>query len=100
MACEDKQPPPKAAQPRPNANPAAVSAVGEKPLRIAVVPKGTTHDFWKSVHAGANKAARELGNVEITWQGPAKEDDRDQQVSLVQNLISGKYDGIVLAPLD
>jgi ribose transport system substrate-binding protein len=29
-------------------------------LRIAVIPKGTTHEFWKSVHAGAAKAAREL----------------------------------------
>src|SRR5262245_31465930 len=25
------------------------------PLRIAVVPKGTTHEFWRSIHAGAIK---------------------------------------------
>ena len=25
-------------------------------LTIAVIPKGTTHDFWKSVEAGAKKA--------------------------------------------
>ena len=25
---------------------------------IAVIPKGTTHEFWKSIHGGANKAAR------------------------------------------
>jgi ribose transport system substrate-binding protein len=76
--------------------------MGAEHLRIAVVPKGTTHDFWKSIHAGAIKAARELGlgDDAITWQGPAKEDDRDQQVSLVQNLISSKYDAICLAPLD
>jgi ribose transport system substrate-binding protein len=24
--------------------------------RIAVIPKGTTHVFWKSIHAGAVKA--------------------------------------------
>ena len=40
-------------------------------LRIAVVPKGTTHEFWKSVHAGAVKASRELG-VDIVWKGPLK----------------------------
>jgi ribose transport system substrate-binding protein len=73
---------------------------GGKTLRIAVVPKGTTHDFWKAVHAGAVKAATELGNVEVTWQGPEKEDDREQQVALVQNLISAGYDAICLAPLD
>ncbi|MBL9033044.1 MAG: substrate-binding domain-containing protein [Phycisphaerae bacterium] len=88
-------------KPAPTAAPAPSkpsAAVG--PLRVAVVPKGTTHDFWKSVHAGAKKAEKELGGVTVTFQGPTKEDDRDQQVSLVQNLISAKYDAIVLAPLD
>jgi len=68
--------------------------------RIAVVPKGTTHEYWKSIHAGALKAQRELGNVTITFRGPEKEDDREQQVALMENLISAKYDAIVLAPLD
>ncbi len=27
---------------------------------IAVIPKGTTHVFWKSIHAGAVKAEQEL----------------------------------------
>jgi len=27
-------------------------------LRIAVIPKGMTHEFWKSIHAGALRAAR------------------------------------------
>ena len=30
-------------------------------LKIAVVPKGTTHEFWKSVHAGAVKASQDAG---------------------------------------
>lgn len=80
---------------------AAVAAGAAGPaLRIAVVPKGTTHEYWKSIHAGARKAEKELGGVQITFRGPEKEDDRDQQVSLMQNLISSKYDAIVLAPLD
>lgn len=69
-------------------------------LRIAVIPKGTTHDFWKSIHAGARRAERELGNVEVIFRGPEREDDREQQVSLVQNFISSRADAIVLAPLD
>jgi ribose transport system substrate-binding protein len=68
-------------------------------LTIAVIPKGTTHSFWKSVHAGAAKAATELG-LEIVWQGPTKEDDRNMQIQVVQNFISRKADAIVLAPLD
>jgi len=66
---------------------------------IAVIPKGTTHEFWKSIHAGAVKAAREL-NVKIIWKGPLKEDDREQQIKVVENFISKRVTGIVLAPLD
>ena len=68
-------------------------------LRIAVIPKGTTHEFWKSIHAGAAKAADEL-SVEIIWTGPEKEDDRAQQIQVVQNFVSSGVNAIVLAPLD
>ncbi len=71
---------------------------------IAVVPKGTTHEFWKSIHAGAVKAQRELAasgiNVDLIWKGPLKEDDREQQVQVIENFIGRHVDGIVLAPLD
>jgi len=69
-------------------------------LRIAVIPKGTTHEFWKSVHYGAEKAAKELGNVEIVWKGPVLENDREGQIQVVQDFIVQKVDGICLAPLD
>lgn len=71
---------------------------------IAVIPKGTSHEFWKSIHAGARKAERELskGNVKINvnWKGPLREDDRDQQISVVENFTVRRVHGIVLAPLD
>ena len=69
-------------------------------LRIAVIPKGTTHEFWKSVHAGAVNAAMELGNVEILWKGPMQENDREGQINVVQEYITKRVDGICLAPLD
>jgi ribose transport system substrate-binding protein len=73
-------------------------------LRIAVIPKGTTHEFWKSIHAGAIKAERELAEqgtpVEIIWQGPLREDDREQQIQVVENFSNGRADAIVVAPLD
>jgi ribose transport system substrate-binding protein len=68
-------------------------------IEIAVIPKGTTHEFWKSIHAGAQQAAIEHG-VEILWKGPQKEDDRAQQITVVEDFISRGVDGIVLAPLD
>src|SRR5437588_8948472 len=75
-----------------------------KKLTIAVIPKGTSHEFWKSIHAGAIKASRELstqGNdVEVIWKGPLREDDREQQIQVVEGFTSQGVDGIVLAPLD
>jgi ribose transport system substrate-binding protein len=68
--------------------------------RVMVIPKGTTHEFWMTIHAGALKAAEDLGNVEVIWQGPEKEDDRVQQIQLVQSAVAAGVDGIVLAPLD
>ncbi|HEY4260790.1 MAG TPA: substrate-binding domain-containing protein [Schlesneria sp.] len=71
-----------------------------KKLRVAVIPKGTTHVFWKSVHAGAEKAAKELGDVEILWKGPHLENDRDEQIKVMQDFVTNKVDAICLAPLD
>ena len=76
------------------------SGAKKKKWRVFVIPKGTTHEFWQTIHAGALKAADDLGNVEIVWQGPEKEDDRLQQIQLVQTAAGSKVDGIVLAPLD
>ncbi len=80
------------------------SRSGRKRLIIAVIPKGTSHEFWKSIHAGSIKAARELsaqGNeVEVIWKGPLREDDREQQIQVVEGFTSQGVDGIVLAPLD
>ena len=72
--------------------------------KIAVIPKGTTHEFWKSINAGAKKAEQELRaegiNVQVIWKGPLKEDDREQQIQVVENFIAQRVSGIVLAPLD
>jgi ribose transport system substrate-binding protein len=75
-----------------------------KPLSIGVIPKGTTHEFWNAIHAGAVKAERELNangvKVTITWKGPLREDDREQQVQVVEGFLSQGVSGLVLAPLD
>jgi len=79
------------------------SNTGRK-LTIAVVPKGTSHEFWKSIHAGAIKAAQEFSSqgtqVEVIWKGPLREDDREQQIQVVEGFASQGVNGIVLAPLD
>lgn len=68
-------------------------------LEIAVIPKSTTHEFWKAVHAGVERAARDLG-VKAIWKGPLKEDDRAAQIQVVEDMVVLGVDGIVLMPLD
>ena len=64
-----------------------------------MVPKATSHEFWKSVHAGAVQGAKEA-DVDIIWKGPITESDREAQINLVQDFIAQNVDGICLAPLD
>src|ERR1700734_2148757 len=66
-------------------------------LRIAVIPKGQTHIFWQSVHAGAVKAGNEMG-AQILWNGPATELDLSKQIGIVDDFINQHVDGIALAP--
>ena len=75
-----------------------------KAYRIAVIPQGATHEFWKSIHAGAIKAAEDLKaqGIEVTliWKAPLREDDREQQVQVVEGFLAQGISGIVLAPFD
>jgi ribose transport system substrate-binding protein len=90
---------------------AAVTACGGGPtasappsMSIAVIPKGSTHEHWKRVHLGAEKAAAEFRAagvpVQVIWKGPIREDDREQQIQVVEGFVSQGVKGIVLAPLD
>ena len=62
------------------------------------------HPFWKSVNARAQKAANDYKaqdvDVELIWKGPLLEDDREQQIQVVEGFTSQGVNGIVLAPLD
>ncbi len=82
----------------------ACSRHEESGYRFAVIPKGSTHVFWRSIHAGAVKAEREFNDtgvpVEIIWKGSLQEDNRTAQIYVVENFIGQQVNGIVLAPLD
>lgn len=92
VGCQSSSPAPSSSEP-------GAGAAEAKKLRIAVIPKGTTHEFWKSVEAGAKAAGDELG-VEVIWKGPLKEDNLDEQIKVVEDFTTQKVDGIVVAPLN
>ena len=64
-----------------------------------MIPKGRAHLFWRSVNAGAVKAARETG-VEVIWNGPDTETDFNGQLRIVDAMINRRIDAICLAPID
>ncbi len=71
-------------------------------LRIVVIPKGMTHEFWQSIHRGAERAAADLAarkvRVQIIWDGPLRERDILEQIQIVDRRIATGVNGIVLAP--
>ncbi len=73
--------------------------------RVAVIPKGLSHVFWNSIEAGARLGAREIEKerdvrVEIIWQGPESEREREKQRQILESFMGPGVDGIVLAPID
>ena len=87
-----------ACRPPSNSTAGQGSAAESNQLRIAVIPKGTSHQFWMSVWAGAKAAAEELDDVEILWKGPETEADTAGQIAVMKNFITSHVDGICLAP--
>ena len=67
--------------------------------RIAVIPKGTAHVFWQSVHAGAVAAGREF-HAEILWDGPPNETDYSRQLEIVDSMLNRHVEGMVVAAAD
>lgn len=80
------------------------SRADDKSYTIAVIPKGTTHEFWRSVHAGVEKAHQEVVSsgtkLDVIWKGPLREDDRDLQIQVVENFMTRHVSAMVLCPLD
>jgi ribose transport system substrate-binding protein len=70
--------------------------------RIVVIPKGMTHEFWQSIHRGAERASADLAEerigVQIIWDGPLRERDILEQIQIVDRRVATGVSGIVLAP--
>jgi ribose transport system substrate-binding protein len=84
----------------PSGSSGSSGATNGKPLRVAVIPKGTSHEFWKAVEKGARAADAALPDLEIVWKGPQGEGDAAAQIAIVESFLADGFDGICLAPLD
>jgi len=65
--------------------------------RIAVIPQTEGTIFWEAAHTGTEEAADPAG-IFIYWNAPTREDDVEAQIALVDHVVDGNYQGLVLAP--
>ncbi|MEG0365578.1 MAG: substrate-binding domain-containing protein [Coprobacillus sp.] len=68
-------------------------------LKIDVIVKSTTSQFFKSVYSGANAASKEY-NIDLSFVGPENEEDYKSQIKMIENSIENKADAIVLSSID
>lgn len=68
-----------------------------KRARIAVIPQTEGTILWESAHVGAEMGADRTGSV-VYWNAPTREDDVEAQIALVERVVNGGYQGLVLAP--
>lgn len=74
----------------------APAAAADK-VKIAVVLKTLSSQYWKIVAAGA-KAAAEKNNVDLILLGPPTEDAVEQQINMVQDVLAQKPAALVFSP--
>jgi ribose transport system substrate-binding protein len=86
----------------PAATPASPAAGGEAQpagkLKVAVVVKAVTSDYWKLVGAGVTEAMNKDANLEATFLGPNEETDIEGQIRIIEAQISANVDALAVAP--
>jgi ribose transport system substrate-binding protein len=86
------------ASPAASAAASAGAGSGDAPY-IAIVSKGSQHQFWQAVQKGATDEAKKLGAT-ITYEGPASESEVDKQLTMLQTALDKKPKAICFAALD
>ena len=66
-------------------------------LKVGMVLKTLSSQYWKIVAAGA-KTAAEKNNVDLILLGPPSEDAVEQEINMVQDVLSQNVDVLVFAP--
>jgi ribose transport system substrate-binding protein len=75
----------------------AAACASHRQARIAVIPQTEGTTLWEAAHTGAEVAADRIG-ISIYWNAPTREDDVEAQIALVDRVVDGNYQGLVLAP--
>jgi ribose transport system substrate-binding protein len=72
-------------------------AMAAEKVKIAMVLKTLSSQYWKIVAAGAKEAAAK-NNVDLILLGPPTEDAVEQQINMVQDALSQKPAALIFSP--
>jgi ribose transport system substrate-binding protein len=78
---------------------ASAPADAPKKLRFAVIPKSLDIPVFDYAKKGAERAAKQLGNVEVIWRGP-ETGDQLKQKEILEGFITQRVDGIAISCLN
>src|SRR6476646_3621985 len=75
------------------------AAKGPDKLRFMIIPKALDIPVFNYAKIGAERQAKEYGNVEILWNAPADADQLKQK-EILESAITQKVDGIAISSLN
>ena len=75
---------------------AAEAATTGKSYKVYLITMDQMDQHWVNVDAGAQKAVKELGNVDYKWLAPDVKDDA-KQIECINNAVAGGAQAILLA---
>src|ERR1700686_3409668 len=64
----------------------------QHPMKIAFIPRTSGIPLWERAHGAAAAAADRIG-ASIYWNAPTREDDVEGQITLVEGVVGGDYQG-------
>jgi ribose transport system substrate-binding protein len=80
----------------PSKAPGAEKGQGQPKYRFAVIPKSLDLPVFNYAKVGAERAAKELGNIEVIWRAPETADQLRQK-EILESFITQKVDGIAIS---
>src|SRR6185369_4034370 len=72
---------------------------GPEKLRFMIIPKALDIPVFNYAKLGAERQAKEYGNVEILWNAPASADQLKQK-EILESAITQRVDGIAISSLN
>ena len=72
---------------------------GPRKLRFAIIPKAIHIPVFDHARTGAERAAAQIGGIEVIWRGPETTDEIRQK-EILESFIAQRVDGIAISCLN